>query len=114
MYTTDQIVSGIINYADNEVMKMLPTSGKWLVGAGLGLATSRVKEIADKLSENSLIKLLGVVDEKGCWDVDAVMSELCESASKYGKAHMQIPFVGDLAFSSDDMKILKEYIEKEA
>lgn len=111
-YSTDQVINGLISYADNEVMKMLPTSGKWIVGSMITLMTAKVNEIANDLSNNEIIKMLHIVDDDGCWDVDAITDALKDSASKYGKISFDIPFVGVLAMSSEDIERIKSHIER--
>lgn len=111
-YSTDQVLNGLISYADNDVMKMLPTSGKWIVGSLITIMTSKVSDIANELSNNDIVKMLHIVDDEGCWDIDTIAKALIENASKYGKINFDIPFVGTLAMTADDIEHIKHYIER--
>lgn len=87
-----KLVNGLVNYADNEVIKSLPTAGKWLLGAGMGILTSRINEMINDLSGNALVKAAGIIDENGMIDVDLLMDNLKNSANRYGKMTIQIPW----------------------
>lgn len=107
-----KLANGIVNYADTEVISNLPTHGKWIVGAGMGILTSRINEMIDDLSGNALVKAAGIIDENGMIDVDLLMSNLKNSANRYGKMTVQIPVVGALTFSEADIDSLRGYIER--
>lgn len=107
-----RVVNGVINYADNEIINSLPTTGKWLVGAGLGIMTAKMNELIDSLVSNPMIKMMGIVDDEGLFDVDLIMDNLKGSANKYGKMTVQIPLVGNLTFNENDIDSLRNYIER--
>ena len=109
-YSSDQVLNGIMNYADHEVLQKLPTSGKWILGTGIGVMGAKANNVVVSLQNNSLVKTLGVVDEHGMWDVECVMREMKEAAEKYGKVTMKIPFLGDISFDASDIDVLKSYI----
>lgn len=108
----NKLINGIVNYADNEVINNLPTSGKWLLGAGMGIMTAKVNDMVDSLLNNAMIKTMGIVDDEGMFDIDLIASNLRNSASKYGRMTIQIPLVGNLTFSESDIDSLRSYIER--
>ena len=112
-YNADKVVTGIINFADGEVLKKLPTSGKWIVGTGIGLATGQIQNIIMQLQDNSIVKMLNIVDEEGNFDIDTISEKMKEAAIKYGNVKLSIPLVGNLTFSENDIELLKNYIERE-
>lgn len=109
-YTADQVIQGIINYADAEVINKLPTSGKWIVGTAIGLATTKTTSVIDTLRNNTLVTMLGIVDDNGNIDVDTLISSMRVSAEKYGKITVDVPLVGKLTFSASDVDTLRNYI----
>lgn len=108
----EQVMKGISNYAESEIMTKLPTMGKWVVGAGIGMAMDKAGAIVASLQNNKLVKASGIVDDEGNIDIDTMARHLKESASRYGKAYIDIPLVGNMAFSSDDIEILRNYITR--
>ena len=107
-----KLVNGLINFADQEVINNLPTVGKWLVGAGVGITTSKINEIVNALNENSIVKMMGIIDEDGLFDIDLIIDNLKQSANRYGKMNVQVPLVGRLTFSESDVDTLRGYIER--
>lgn len=108
--TAEQVINGLINYADNEVMGKLPTSGKWVAGTAIGIASQKASNVIDALRNNAVVKMLGIVDDEGCIDVDALISALKASADKYGRFSVSVPLIGNMTFSSSDVDSLKNYI----
>ena len=111
MYSTEQIVNGIINYADSEVMHKLPTTGKWVIGTAIGIASNKASKIIDNLKSNPIVVALDIIDENGNIDVDTVLQAMKQSADHYGNVSLEVPMVGKLTFSSSDIDMLKSYIQ---
>lgn len=109
-YSADQVVNGIINYADNEIMAKLPTSGKWIVGTAIGLASNKATHMIDSLKDNMVVKALDVIDDDGMIDVDALISAMRSSADRYGKLTVEVPMIGRLSFTASDVDSLRSYI----
>ena len=107
-----KLVNGIVNYADNEVINNLPTVGKWLLGTGIGIASTKANEIVDTLNNNAIVKALGIVDEDGLFDIDLIADHMRKSANRYGRMTIDIPMVGRLTFSEADIDSMKNYIER--
>ena len=108
----DQIIKGIMNYADSEVIEKLPTMGKWVVGTGIGMLSDKANDVVMSLQSNSLLKKIGIVDQDGMMDVDIIAKHMKESAEKYGKAYIDVPLLGSMAFSASDIETLKNYITR--
>lgn len=106
----EQVIQGIVNYADNEVMAKLPTSGKWVMGTAMYLASNKAHNVVDVLSTNVVAKMLGIVDDEGMIDTDALISAMKEAASKYGNLSVDVPMIGRLTFSSSDIDNLSMYM----
>lgn len=109
-YNSEQIMQGIINYADSEIMTKLPTAGKWVIGTAIGLATTKANEVVASIQNNAMVKALGIVDENGLIDVDTLTSAMKDSADRYGKISVEVPMIGKLSFSSADVETLRNYI----
>lgn len=109
-YSTDTVVQGIINYADNEIMNKLPTSGKWIVGTVIGLGSGKIANIIEELKGNRMVRMLEIVDDSGDIDVDALASAMHNAAERYGKLTLDVPMIGQMSFSSADIDELRRYI----
>lgn len=109
-YSADSLVRGLMDYADAEIMGKLPTSGKWVVGTAIGLANNKVTDVIEALRTNTIAHMLGIMDEDGMVDVDALIDAMKSSADKYGKLVVEVPLIGRLSFSSDDINNLRNFI----
>lgn len=110
-YNTEQVIRGLIQYADNEVMSKLPMSGKWIAGTAISLATNKTANIINALRDNTIVNMLGLIDEENNIDVDALINAMKSAADKYGKLTVNIPMMGSMTFSSSDIDRLRTYIQ---
>lgn len=106
----EQVIQGVVNYADNEVMAKLPTSGKWVVGTAMYIASNKAHNVVDTLSNNMIVKMLGVVDDDGMIDTDMLITAMKTAADKYGNLSVDVPMIGRLTFSSSDIDNLGLYM----
>lgn len=110
MITKEQFMNGLIDYADHEVMPILPTSGKWGLGTMIVLAKKKANTVLDELITNPMIGALGLVDDNDHIDDKILIEALSESATKYGKMDVTIPVIGTLTFSVEDIEKLRKYM----
>lgn len=108
----DKVVNGLIQYVDEQVLNNLPTAGKWLVGTGVGIATTKVNDVVSMLNDNEIVKLMGIVDEQGMYDVDLIADNMKKAAQRYGNMSLRVPMVGMLTFTEEDVEALRNYIER--
>lgn len=114
MVTKEQFVNGILVYLDKEVMPALPTIGKWGIGAGIILAKNQADTIVSNLTQNSIVKTLGVVTESGEINIERLAAALKQSAQQYGNVQLNVPVIGILTFTPDDIDKVKHYIVRGA
>lgn len=111
MYTSEQVLNGVVKYIDNEVLTKLDTKGKIFLGTGITIALKNSQNLLQKIQNNEIVKALGIVDESGQYDIDLLAEHLKANAQKYGKLQFNVPVVGTLTFSAEDVDRIKEYIE---
>ena len=105
--TKEQVASGLIRYVDSYVIPVLPTSGKWVVGTALALVD--VNNLYASLEQNAFVKSLDVLHD-GLLNVDRLAQAAKLSAEKYGNLQIQVPLVGSMTFTKDDIDKLKNCI----
>ena len=110
MYNQEQIINGLINYTENEIISKMPTVGKIVDGNVVGIGMKNIDGIITNLKTNPLIKTLGVIDESGMIDVDTILDSLKQSAVKYGNVIIKLPYMGDLTLTAQDVDLLRNYI----
>lgn len=111
MVSVDKIEKGVANYLDAELMPQLQNNGveKVLIGTAASLMIRKTGTIIDGYKDNKLVKMLGIMDEKGNVDVDTLAEELKNNISKEG-IKIDIPIIGTLTFHKEDIDKLCDYI----
>lgn len=104
-------MTGLMTYAEKEVIPHLSTAGKWGVGTVLVLMSGRAQSIIDELSTNEFVKMLSVVDDNGMIDESRLSNAVRQSADKYGKLQVNVPLLGTMTFSGQDIEMLTLYID---
>lgn len=110
MVNKEQLIKGILTYADKEIIPQLPTAGKWGLGTIILLSQNKVSDIISSMVTNQYIQSIGIIDCDGLIDVDILSNALIQTANRYGRCEITIPFIGSLTFSSKDIEMLKDYV----
>lgn len=113
MVSIDKIEQGVANYLDNELMPKLQSNGweKVVVGAAASLAIHKLGAIIAGYKEHKMVKMLGIMDDNGNVDVEALVTELKRNVPKTG-FDVSVPIIGIMTFHKDDVDKLYEYITK--
>ena len=118
-----RIINGFVSYVDNEIVTKMSNDKAMQVVVSICVNTIKGNnKLADKLFDNQIVKSIAKhenVDGKDTYDLDCLFSLTQDSISKYGYFPITlpvIPFVSqtekELRFSSDDIEMLKTYIEE--
>lgn len=114
--TKNQIINGAIQFARNEVIAKIPDK-VFRMGLSAIVALVEIKpELLDKYLEHPLVKIMA--SESGAYDLDLIGQVAEKIFSEYGDLPITIKTntVTDeknrLTFTADDVKKLKEYIER--
>lgn len=113
MNTSEQIVNGLMRYTDREIIPKMGTAGKWIIGTAAGMIGQRAGSIANGLQSNSIAKMMGAVNEDGLFDIDLIAEHLRNSADRYGNMQLDVPLLGTMTFTADDVEKAKRYIKGE-
>ena len=111
MVSIDKIEQGIARYLDGELMPQLQGNGweKVLVGTMSSLAIRKSGAIVAGYKDNKIVKMLGIMDDKGNVDIETLAVEVKKNIPKEG-IKIDIPVVGTMTFHKDDVDKLYDYI----
>ena len=118
-----KIINGFVSYIDNEVAPKITNDKAMQIIISVGANTLRGNPVAaDKLFNNGIVSTVAkyeMVDGKDTYDLDGLFSMVEDSVTKYGYFPVvlpAIPFISptekELKFSSEDIEMLKTYIEE--
>lgn len=111
MVSVKQIENGVASFLDMELMPNLPQNGiqKVMAGTAISLIIKRSGNIVREFTNNSFIKMLGIMDEEGNMDIDILRSELKANMPELGVT-MDLPLIGTLTFHKQDVDTLYNHI----
>lgn len=111
MYTSEQVINGLMAYADNEVIPKLGTSGKWIIGTLVGMIGAKTGTLMQEIQSNQAAKIIGAVDNNGLFDIDLIADHLKQSVQRYGNLQIALPMLGTMTFTADDVEKAIRYIK---
>lgn len=112
MVTVQQIQSGLAAYLDAEMMPKLPANGvqRVITGAAMGLLIKRSGAIIQEYSQHPFVKMLGITDENGNWDLDTLKTEVKKQIDSNG-VDIDIPMIGVMTFHQSDIDRISSFIK---
>jgi hypothetical protein len=113
MVHKSSLIPGLSKFIDENILAHYPpTSMKRILMAGaVSLYLKKGSTIIDSLMSNPIFTTLGVVDSNGMIDVETMREVLKQEVSKAGCIKLNIPFVGEIDFTSDDVESLYRLIK---
>lgn len=110
MVTYTQLINGLSRYIDAEIINKLTGNSKLLLGVGVGIALKKGENIYKALQENTIIKMLDLIDKDGNIDIDTIIDELRKQARKQA-IEIDIPVVGILKLNEEDITKLQNHVK---
>ena len=110
MVTYTQLINGLSRYIDNEIINKLTGNSKLLLGIGSGIALKKGENIYKLLQENSIIKMLDLIDKDGNIDIETIFEELRKQARKQS-IEIDIPIIGILKLNEEDITKLQTFVK---
>ncbi len=111
MVTIDQVMRGVMRFADTEIGPHLPTGKAIALGVALSLVAEGGKQQLLALRETPLIKTMGVMDESGNLDLDRLYNAARPRLDGQ-KLPVTLPLIGELRFDANDLDKLYKYIQE--
>jgi hypothetical protein len=76
MITKTQLIEGLINYVETEMITFLEGSQRFVSQVAINLAKPRAVNLLEPLLENKTLQALGIVSDTGLIDIDAAYNAL--------------------------------------
>jgi hypothetical protein len=112
MVTFSQVKGGVTKYITDEIISKMESWKKWVTGAAVSLALTKADDLFDAVKSNELISMLGVVREDGMIDIDLLRHAFKTQAESSGPVSIDIPAIGKITLSSDDIDMIYRYIQE--
>lgn len=105
-----QIQTGVTKYVESEIVGKISGWQKWVIGAISAISLNKSAEIFNRVKENQLIIMLGVIDSEDKINIDLLYEEFSKQAKESGPITFDIPMVGALTLDEKDIDKLYQYI----
>ena len=99
--TLNQLKRAASIYVDREFTTKLDGLQKWIIGVGAGAYLAQIDGWFN--SHLDMLCTLGMCHTDGTIDIDKAYTLIKEEAVKQGKVTQQIPLVGAVTFSPEDV-----------
>lgn len=112
MVHKSSVVPGLSKFIDENILAhYAPTSMKRILMAGaVSLYLKKNEGIVDMITSNPLFIATGVVQNDGMIDLDTLRDTLRREVNKAGFMRLNVPIVGDIDFTPDDIDALHKFI----
>lgn len=108
MYHYNQVIKGLVEFVDEELVPKMTGLQKWLFGTGAGIVASKGEHVFHALKDIELLHTLELIhDEK--INVSCIYKELLRQAEK-GDIHIEIPMIGSIRLDHTDVEKIYRYI----
>lgn len=113
MYNYGQVMRGLAQYVDEEIVSKISGWQKWVVGAGLGVALDKGVNIFNELKSNQMVKALEVIDKNDMIDVDTLYKSIKKQAHN-NPVTFSVPIVGAMTLNESDVDKIYEAIKEQS
>ena len=109
MVPMEQALRGAHKFVDEELVGRLTGGKRWLFGAAVDATFAEPGGIIKLLKDNTVVQMLGLMDEDNRLDVEKAYRYIKPRAAK-GPAVIPIPFAGDLTLTESDVDKIYRYM----
>jgi hypothetical protein len=108
MVTFVQVKQGLSAYITNEIIAKMSGWQQWVAGAVSAMVMTRADQIYSDLRQNPMIAVLGVIDDEGMIDIDALHAAFRDSAKS--PVEIALPGMGKITLTATDVDLIKQYV----
>ena len=106
MVTTQQVVKGVLEYADKNVMPKLEEGKQFLAGMVLGVVGNKADGMIRALAQQPMIAALDIIKPNGDVDLDTLYAAASAQMDRQGSLSIDIPIIGKMTFDRSDLDAL--------
>lgn len=111
MVHTDKVMTGLVQFLDNELIPKLPERG-WqrpVCATVIAMAHKHIYGLIDEYKANPMLVGIGLFDENGMVDLETLKDEFSKNLGAEGMG-ISFPLIGTITFHQSDVEKLYYYI----
>lgn len=109
MVKSDVVIHGVKKFFETDILPQAVGTEKKVLSGVINILVRKAPKVMKKLTDNSFLKFLDLVDEEGNIDIDVLYDELLE-LSRESPFVISIPFTGDITLRERDIESIYELI----
>lgn len=103
MVNSKQIVEGVVEFANKNIMPKLEPTHQFLAGMALGVVGGKADGMLKALAAQPMISALGVIQPNGEVDLDTLYASASAQMDRQGALPVDIPIIGRMTFDRGDL-----------
>lgn len=107
-----QIKCGVLGYVEDELIGKAPGLAQWALIAGAAIVAPKAEALAAGALQSPTARTLELVDQEGLVDLDKLKAALDKAAQKTGAVVQQVPLLGSVTFTQQDIQSVYERIAR--
>lgn len=108
MYHYKNVMHGLANYIDHELVPKMTGLNKWVFGTGAGIALDKAEKLFHSIKDYELLHTLELIEDEKI-NVTCIYHKLIEQAEK-GPIHIEIPMLGTITLDKTDVEKVYRHI----
>ena len=108
MYHYKQVIDGLVQFVDRELVTKMTGLNRWLFGTGAGIVGSKAEKVFHNLKEISLLQTLELIEDDNI-NIHCIYTELLKQAA-HGPIHIEISMLGTITLDKTDVEKMYHYI----
>ena len=112
MVKFENVITGLINYANDQLIPNMNTLQEIGFRIVLGELYDRRNELYKIYEKNGLLRTLGLFNDSGEMDIERLLSRLKMELQRKEKLEVVVPMYGKFVFTPEDVDMIYDYINK--
>jgi alpha-L-fucosidase len=109
-YKFEKVVESTAKWLGDSLYPKMNDIQELIARMVIGRALENEEQIKTALASNGVLKTFNFIDDEGTMDVEELFSDLMREIERKGKLVLNIPLIGKITFTPEDVENLKNYI----
>jgi hypothetical protein len=109
-YKFEKVVESAAKWIGEKVYPKMNDVQELVARMFVGRVLESEEKIKETLSSNGMLRTFGLIDNDGMVDVDLLFADIRREMERKGKLVINIPWIGKLTFTPEDVDELHNYI----
>jgi hypothetical protein len=109
-YKFEKVVESTAKWIGEKVYPKMNDLQEFVARMFVGRVLENEEKIKETLASNGMLRTFGFIDDEGMVDTDVLFGDIRREIERKGKLVINIPWIGKLTFTPEDVDELHNYI----